>query len=96
MPGVRESGYGACSRPGPYLQRPAEVALFLACAQNVAARILNLLDLSSSAPLERYTCSPFVPLQQGGGLFVSGTATLINSAIYQNEATVGAHSEPTS
>ena len=53
-------------------------------------------DLSSSAPLERYTCSPFVPLQGGGGLFVWGTATLINSAIYQNEATVGAHSEPTS
>ena len=37
--------------PGPFLQRPAEVALFLACAQDVAARILNLLDLSSSAPL---------------------------------------------
>ena len=43
--------------PGPFLQRPAEVALFLACAQNVVARILNLLDLSSSAPLERFVCS---------------------------------------
>ena len=31
------------------LQRPAEVALFLACAQIVAARILNLLD---------WTCPP--------------------------------------
>ena len=38
----------------PFLQRPAEVALFLACAQGVATRILNLLDLSSSAPMERY------------------------------------------
>ena len=28
--------------PGPYLQRPAEMALFLAFAQGVAARILNL------------------------------------------------------
>ena len=47
--------------PGPFLQRPAEAALFLACAQaagGVAARILNLLDLSSSAPLERFVCSP--------------------------------------
>ena len=31
-----------------------------------------------------------MPLQEGGGLYIRGTATLINSAIYQNEATVGA------
>ena len=74
--------------PTPQIfQRPAEVALFLACAQLVAARILNLPDLSSSAPLERYVCSPFVPLQRGGGLYVYGTATLTNTNVYENVAT---------
>ena len=41
-----------------FFQCPAEVALFLACAQNVAPRILNLLDMSSSAPLERHMLHP--------------------------------------
>ena len=77
----------------PLLQRPAEVALFLACAQNVAARILNLLDLSSSAPLERYIlvfCA-----QHGGGLDIIGTATLVDSNVYSNVANyVRSRSEP--
>ena len=50
--------------PGPSLQRPAEAALFLACAQGVAARILNLLDLSSSAPLDALL--PMVCRQNAG------------------------------
>ena len=48
---------------------PAEAALFLACAQGqgVAARILNLLDLSSSAPLERYVVLAFCACSMAAG-----------------------------
>ena len=46
------------------------------------------LELYSSAPLERYVVLAFC-MQYGAGLYIKGTATLINSAIYQNEATVG-------
>ena len=44
-------------------------------------------DLSSSAPLERFVCSPLQ--SYGGGLIIYGTATLIDSKIYSNEANVG-------
>ena len=51
--------------------------------------------LDSSAPLERYVCSPFVPLQLGGGLYVRyGTATLTNTNVYENVAAVRLHFEP--
>ena len=45
------------------------------------------LHLSSSAPLERYVVLAFC-IQYGAGLYVFGTATLINSNIYSNEAYV--------
>ena len=48
--------------------------------------------LASSAPLERYVCSLCarlcVPSQQGGGLHIYGTATLTDSKVYSNVATV--------
>ena len=44
-------------------------------------------DLSSSAPLERYVVLAFC-MQYGAGLYVLGTATLINSNIYSDEAYV--------
>ena len=43
-------------------------------------------QISSSAPLERYVCSLF--LQGTGGLYIGGTATLINTNVYSNVATV--------
>ena len=60
MPGVREFGYGACSRPG----------------------------LTSSAPLERYVVLAFYLQVRGGGLRIDGTATLANTNVYDNQATV--------
>ena len=42
------------------------------------------------APLERYVFC----IQRGGALCISGTATLINTAIYQNEASVCSAFEP--
>ena len=42
------------------------------------------LDLYSSAPLERYTCSPLASWQVGAGLSVSGTATLTTSRLWGN------------
>ena len=48
-------------------------------------------DLSSIAPLERFVCSPFSALQNvGGGLDIVGTATLINTNVYSNQAAVRA------
>ena len=49
--------------------------------------MLPFPDLSSSAPLERYVVLAFC-MQYGAGLYVYGTATLINSNIYSNEAYV--------
>ena len=45
------------------------------------------LELYSSAPLERYVVLAFC-MQYGAGLYIIGTATLINSNIYSNEAYV--------
>ena len=42
------------------------------------------LDISSIAPLERYVCTHV--WQDGGGLYILGTATLTNTNVYQNEA----------
>ena len=52
-----------------------------------APALRPLPELSSSAPLERYVVLAFC-MQYGAGLYVSGTATLINSNIYSNEANV--------
>ena len=38
----------------------------------------------SSAPLERYVCAH--GWQDGGGLYITGTATLTNTNVYSNEA----------
>ena len=43
--------------------------------------------LTSSAPLERFVCLLFVQWY-GGGLFISGTATLTNTNVFSNEAYV--------
>ena len=45
-------------------------------------------DLTSSAPLERYVAR--LLQWDGGGLNVVGTATLIDSNVYSNQAGVGA------
>ena len=42
------------------------------------------LDLSTSAPLARYACS--WGWQNGGGLYIWGTATLTNTNVYANQA----------
>ena len=54
-------------------------------ARIVSARILNLLDSSSSAPLERYMIAFF---WQGGGVFVDSNAeaNFQNCEITSNEA----------
>ena len=44
----------------------------------------RLLPFSSIAPLERYACSR--GWQGGGGLHIDGTATLINTKVYSNQA----------
>ena len=50
--------------------------------------LLALLELCISAPLERDARAH--AWQNGGGLYIAGTATLINSNVYANEAEVGA------
>ena len=40
-------------------------------------------ELSSIAPMERYVLGFCL---QGGGLYISGTATLTNTNVYSNEA----------
>ena len=42
------------------------------------------LDISSIAPLERYVCAH--GWQGGGGLYIIGTAMLINTNVYDNRA----------
>ena len=46
------------------------------------------LELYSSAPLERFVCSPSV--QFGAGLSVEGAANLNRCQVYDNQATVRA------
>ena len=67
------------------------------CTQTKLRSVLALCPVPehySSAPLERFVCLLFVQ-GYGGGLFIMGTATLIDMAIYQNEAMVCSASEPT-
>ena len=45
---------------------------------------LSLNFHPSSAPLERYVCAHC--LQNGGGLWIEGTATLTNTNVYENQA----------
>jgi hypothetical protein len=56
---------------------------------------LELLELSSIAPMKRSPLACSFGLQ-GGGLRIDGTATLINSNVYKNEASgdVCSHFEP--
>ena len=51
--------------------------------------MLPFPDLPSSAPLERYVVLAFC-MQDGAGLWVSGTATLTNTNVYENVAS-GVH-----
>ena len=45
-------------------------------------------DLSSNTPLERYVVLAFYLQGNGGGLRIDGTATLANTNVYDNQATV--------
>ena len=53
-------------------------------SQDVSVCILNPLDISSIALLERYACAH--GWQHGGGLYIEGTATLTNTNVYANHA----------
>ena len=53
-------------------------------SQPVSARILNLQRHFLHRPLERYVCAH--GWQGGGGLYIIGTATLINTNVYANQA----------
>ena len=53
-------------------------------SQEVSVCILNPLDISSIAPLERYALGIFG--LQGGGLYIFGTATLTDTNVYDNQA----------
>ena len=64
--------------------------------ENVAFAVsLQSEPASTFPPAPRWNvtwCSPF--LQWGGGLRIYGTATLIDSNVYSNQAGVGARFEP--
>ena len=53
----------------------------------VRARLLPLPAPSSSAPLERFVCSPSAQ-SDGGGLAIYGTATLTSTNVYSNRGQV--------
>ena len=63
--------------------------LVILASQSVSVSILNLLRhkcILSIAPLERYVYAH--GWQFGGGLLIYGTATLTNSNVYANQASI--------